>query len=113
MLESLQKAINNVLQAANEWDFTHANPLNKALLNGLAEEHSLCKRLLENFWTDSEKYTQSIINGQGSRVKREWTKIKWCMFHSDDAVRLERNLQGHVMAINIYSHELRWYVLLP
>jgi len=112
MLESLQNAINNAVQAANEWDLAHTNPLNRAPLNGLAEEHNICKKLLENFWKDSEKYTQSIINGQGSRVKREWTKIKWCMFHSDDAATLERNLQTHVMAMNMYSFELWWYVML-
>jgi hypothetical protein len=109
-LESLQKAIKNAIQAAKEWDLAYPNPSNKDPLNALAEEHNICKRLLENFWKDSEKYTQSITNGKGSRVKREWAKIKWCMFHSDDAVALERNLEMHVKAINIYSCELRWYV---
>ncbi|KAF8514922.1 hypothetical protein BDD12DRAFT_770575 [Trichophaea hybrida] len=110
-LDSLQKAINNAIQAANEWDLAHPNAVNKDPLNALVEEHNICKRLLEDFWKDSRKYTESIINGKGAKVKREWAKIKWCMFHGDDAVALERNLRMHVMAINMYSYELRWYVV--
>jgi hypothetical protein len=94
MLDSLQKAINNSVQVAKEWDLAHPNPRNKAPFNALSEEHKICKTLLENFWKDSEKYTQSIVNVRGSKVnlKREWAMIKWCMLHSDDAVVLERNL---------------------
>jgi hypothetical protein len=115
MLDSLQKAIDNAVQVAKEWDIAHPNPSNKAPFNALVEEHKICKTLLENFWKDSEKYTQSIVNGKGSKtnLKREWAKIKWCMFHSGDAVVLERNLSMHVKAINIYSCELRWYGFLP
>jgi hypothetical protein len=109
MLDSLQKAINNSVQVAKEWDLAHPDPSNKAPFNALVEEHKICKTLLENFWKDSEKYTKSIVNGQDSKVKRELAKIKWCMFHCDDAVILERNLSMHVMAINLYSCELRWY----
>jgi hypothetical protein len=109
-LDSLQNAINNALKTAEDWELAHPNPNNKAPFNALVEEHKICKALLENFWKDSEKYTQSLLNGQGSRVRKEWAKIKWCMFHSDDAAVLERNLSMHVTAVNIYSCELRWYV---
>jgi hypothetical protein len=109
-LDSLQNAINNSVQTAKEWELAHPNPNNKAPFNALVEEHKICKMLLENFWKDSEKYTQSLLNGKGSKVKREWAKIKWCMFRSDDAVVLERNLSMHVTAINMYSFELRWCV---
>jgi hypothetical protein len=110
-LDSLQTAINNSVQTVKEWELAHPNP-NKAPFNALVEEHKICKSMLGNFWKVSEKYTQSLLNGKGSKMKRECAKIKWCMFRSDDAVVLERNLSMHVVAINMYCCELRWYVSL-
>jgi hypothetical protein len=111
MLDSLTKAVNNAVHTVSGWDQAYPNPENIAPRNALIEEHHICRRLLENFWNDSEKYTQSILNGRGSRVKREMAKIKWCMFRNEDAAVLERNLNMHVLAINMYSCDLRWYVV--
>jgi len=108
MLDSLTKAVNNAVHTVSGWDQAYPNPENIAPRNALIEEHHICRRLLENFWNDSEKYTQSILNGRGSRVKREMAKIKWCMFRNEDAAVLERKLNMHVQAINMYSCDLRW-----
>jgi hypothetical protein len=56
MLDSLQKAINNAVQVAEEWDLAHPNPSNKVPFDALVEEHGLCKTLLDNF----EKVLRSI-----------------------------------------------------
>ncbi|KAF8244604.1 hypothetical protein K440DRAFT_609178 [Wilcoxina mikolae CBS 423.85] len=111
MLDSLTKAVNHAVQTVDDWERAYPNAANNAPRNALIEEHHICRRLLEKFWKDSEKYTQSIVNGQGSRVKREMAKIKWCMFRNEDAVVLEHNLKMHVLAINMYSSDLRCRIL--
>jgi hypothetical protein len=113
MLDSLQKTINNAVQVAEEWDLAHPNPSNKVPFRALVGEHKTCKMLLDNFRKGSEKYLQSILNGRPKgyhHMKREWAKMMWHMFHSNDAATLGRNLTMHVMAINMYSEQLRWYV---
>lgn len=109
-LNSLERAIQNAVQTVKDWDAAYPNPSNKAPLNALAEEHNICKRLLENFHEKSRRYTESIFNGQGSKMTKEWAKIKWCIFHSDDIAQLERNLRLHILAIDMYSSELRRYI---
>jgi hypothetical protein len=74
-LDSLQTAIKNSVQTVKEWELAHPNP-NKAPFNALVEEHKICKSMLEIFWKVSEKYTQSLLNGKGSKMKRECAKIK-------------------------------------
>ncbi|KAF8541991.1 hypothetical protein BDD12DRAFT_442090 [Trichophaea hybrida] len=111
MLGSLTKAVNHATHTVDDWDRAYPNPANDAPRNALIEEHHICRRLLENFWKDSEKYTQSIVNGRGSKVKREMAKIKWCMFRNEDAVVLEHNLKMHVLAINMYSSDIRCRIL--
>ncbi|KAF8253263.1 hypothetical protein K440DRAFT_467586, partial [Wilcoxina mikolae CBS 423.85] len=110
-LASLERAVNNAIETAKEWDLAHPNPGNKAPFNALIEEHRICQRLLENFMKDLEKYTHRIVAEQGpqpgSRVKREWAKIKWFMLRSDDIVEVEQNLRIHMMAIDMYCCELR------
>jgi hypothetical protein len=115
MLDSLQKAINNAVQVAEEWELAHPNPRSKVPFDALIGEHVICKTLLDNFRKGSEKYLLSILNGKPEgyrdKMKREWAKMMWYMFHSDDAAALERTLSMHVMVINMYSEQLRWYVL--
>jgi hypothetical protein len=116
MLDSLQKAINNAVQVAEEWNLAHPNPSNKVPFRALVGEHETCKMLLDNFREGSEKYLQSILNGKPKgyrdKMKREWAKMMWYMFHSDDAAALHRALMIHVMAINMHSEQLRWYVAI-
>jgi hypothetical protein len=38
-------------------------------------------------------------------MKREWAKMMWYMFHSNDAATLGKPLSLHVMAINMYDSE--------
>jgi hypothetical protein len=112
---SIQKTVNDVVRMAEEWDRAHPNPSNKAFISALVEEQKTCKKYLDNFWKSSEKYMLSILNEQpkGSRekMKRELAKMRWYMFHSNDAAALERNLRTPVGAIKLHSDLLRWYVL--
>lgn len=80
-----------------------------ALLNGLHHGVECCKRLMDEFLTTSKKYTESLLNGQGSRVKREWRKIKWSLYKTEDVQELKTNLQVHVEAFQMYIFAINWY----
>lgn len=41
---------------------------------------------------------------------KEWTKIKWWTYHSDDLVTFERNFDIRIRALNTSSYELQMYV---
>ena len=116
-LTSLGDAINNAVTACTEWDRAYPDQKNHASLNALLEEHRICQHLLQDFWAKSEKFTSSILTVNGrpkskvDALKRGVKKIQWCIFHPDDIVVLDRSLNPHVMAINIYSNSLRWYAI--
>jgi hypothetical protein len=55
MLDSLQKAINDTVQVAEEWDLAHPKPSNIVPFSALVGEHKTCKTLLDNFQKGSEK----------------------------------------------------------
>ena len=116
-LNSLTNAIESSVNACTEWDRAYPDQKNNASRNALLEENRICQDLLQGFWDKSEKYARSIlrVNGQPIpkwNIKSGARKIQWCIFHSDDIVDLDRNLNSHVMAINMYSSALRWYANL-
>lgn len=72
-------------------------------LNGIRYELDCCKRLMEDFLADSKKHTETLLNGQGSRFKKEWRKVTWCLYKAEDVQKLQGSLQGHISAFNIYT----------
>lgn len=83
---------------------THSNStIDTGPLNGMRHEVECCKRLMEEFLDSSKKYTGTLINGQGSRLKQEWKKISWCLFKAEDVQNLQTNLRGHLEAFNFYA----------
>jgi hypothetical protein len=74
-----------------------------SVLNGIISESIICKQIIENFMTRSRSYTDAMVNGQGSRVRREWKKVSWCLFHDKDVHSLESHLQCHLVALAMYN----------
>ena len=73
-----------------------------SVINGIVTETLLCRQLIEAFLKRSKSYTDALVNGQGARMKREWKKVTWCLFHEKDIQTLEMGLQGHLFALNLY-----------
>jgi hypothetical protein len=74
-----------------------------SIINGMVMEIKICHEIILDFLRRSRSYTEVLLNGKGSRVKREWKKISWCLFRQDDVRALERMLQGHLFALNVYT----------
>jgi hypothetical protein len=51
---------------------------------------------------DSRKYTQSLLNCQGSKAKVALRKLKWSLYSVEDSQRLERRLSTHMDAFDRY-----------
>ncbi|KAF8535149.1 hypothetical protein BDD12DRAFT_856713, partial [Trichophaea hybrida] len=60
---------------------------------------------MKDFLERSRKYTESfVLSGKSNQklVLKEWWKISWCLFRSEDAKGLENRLQSHVNAFQIF-----------
>lgn len=77
-------------------------------LNGMRYELECCKRLMDDFWIDYSKYTQSFLDGRGNRFRDGWRKIKWTLFKREDVEILRKNLEGHVIAFRLYTDAITW-----
>jgi len=44
----------------------------------------------------------SLINGQGSKIKGIVRKLKWRLYKSEDAQKLETRLNSHLKAFQTY-----------
>ena len=83
--------------------------LDPSVVNGIRHELACCKKLLEDFLCVSLKYTNSLLPGrETSSIKREWRKIAWSIFRREDVKTLDRNLQTHVQAFQLYSFTICW-----
>jgi hypothetical protein len=116
ILTSLTDAINNARVAYTDW--TSSSPLEKRkaapAMNGIIMETQLCAKIITDFLDRSRSYTDSLINGKvdgkGSKMKREWKKISWFLFREEDALQLGRDLQGHLLALVLYSSaQMKYY----
>lgn len=74
-----------------------------SILNGIITETKICKKIIEDFMQRSRSYTDALANGQGSRAKREWKKVTWCLFHDNDIRNLQHHLQSHLLALCMYN----------
>lgn len=74
-----------------------------SILNGIVTESQKCRQIMDTFMTRSKSYTNALVNGQGSRAKREWKKVTWCLFHEKDIHNMENNLQCHLTALCMYN----------
>jgi hypothetical protein len=110
----------------------------RAILNGISHELNSCKGLINNFLNLSYKYTATLLphdmakgfwksqsvppsSGQKRQTRRErferqWRKISWITIKMEDVEKLERDLHGHILALQLYEgfchpdHRSRWRI---
>jgi hypothetical protein len=97
----------------------------RAILNGISHELSSCKGLINSFLEHSYKYTTTLLpldkakgfwNSESvlpvlgqkrqthrARFERHWRKISWIVFKKEDVEKLERDLHGHLLALQLYE----------
>ncbi|KAL3468956.1 hypothetical protein BJX99DRAFT_93187 [Aspergillus californicus] len=104
----------------------------QAIINGIFYELNCCRELLDGFLDTSVQYTTSLlpsdkskgfwktqmpihVGGQAEsrwkRLEKHWTKISWVVFRKEDVGGLERDLHGHLVALQLYQNFLQQWVL--
>lgn len=74
-----------------------------SVLNGIKHALEECQKLLRSFLKASENYTLTLLpQSKRYSLSREWSKIKWLTCERD-VKRLERDLNLHVQAFQVYS----------
>jgi hypothetical protein len=102
LLESLAAATQQITNFLSSSAACATLRIDQALANGLVFHAQSCQRLMTQFLVDSQKYTQSMINGQGSKAKGIVRKLKWRLYSSEDAQKLELRLRTHLNAFQMY-----------
>ncbi|KAF2811278.1 ankyrin [Mytilinidion resinicola] len=102
LLESLVTSTQQITNFVSSSAACATLKIDQALANGLLFHVQCCRRLMTQFLTDSQKYTQSMVNGQGSKAKGILRKLKWKLYNSEDAQKLELRLSSHLNAFQTY-----------
>ena len=95
-----------------------------ALINGLMYEMDGCRDLLNAFLDKTYKYTASLLppceakkfeeaqtvislfcrrKAGMMRLKKAWREVSWAIFRKEDIQNLERDLERHLRAFQIYG----------
>lgn len=129
-LRSLYSCINAIKDALKKFTEDAPNPElpEVALINGLMYEMDRCRDLLNAFLDDTYKYTMSFLPlGEArkleeartiishfrgrkpvvNRLKKAWREISWAVFRKEDVQKLERDLHGHLFALQMYESFLQ------
>jgi hypothetical protein len=77
----------------------------QAMVNGMLFERQQCKTLMEGFLKASESYNDAFLKRREKTVVRGWRKVTW-LYRKEEISRLERDLQGHMRAMQIYADAL-------
>ncbi|RII19140.1 hypothetical protein CUC08_Gglean001803 [Alternaria sp. MG1] len=102
LLGSLKTSLNLISNFLSTLRVTTSSRVDQAFMNGILFHAGCCYKLLNEFASDSRKYTQSLLNGQGSKAKVAFRKIKWSLYSAEDSRRLERRLSTHMDAFDRY-----------
>ncbi|RYO06490.1 hypothetical protein AA0121_g12037 [Alternaria tenuissima] len=102
LLGSLKTSLNLISSFISTLPVTTSSRVGQAFMNGILFHAGCCYKLLNEFAADSRKYTQSLLNGQGSKAKVAFRKIKWSLYSAEDSRRLERRLSTHMDAFDRY-----------
>jgi len=84
-----------------------------SLIRGLMYEIRCCRYLINAFLDNTYKYTASLLPRLEARklgmkrLKEVWLKVSWATFRKEDVQKLERDLQGHLSALQIYEAALQ------
>lgn len=89
-------------------------PLDTPPLNGVRHELERCRGLMEEFLASSKKYMETPLNGaKGRRFMKEWRKMTWSLYKTEDAQKLQVGLQGHLDAFNLYTSAIIMQRIYP
>jgi hypothetical protein len=77
----------------------------QAMVNGILFERQQCKILMERFLKASEPYSDAFLKRHERVVVRGWRKVTW-LSQKEEIGKLERDLQGHMCAMQIYADAL-------
>ncbi|KAF2855356.1 hypothetical protein T440DRAFT_210129 [Plenodomus tracheiphilus IPT5] len=102
LLTSLKTSITTISKFLSTLSVSTASRVDPAFMNGIQFHSGSCHKLLNQFLVDSRKYTESLMNGKGTKVKAMMRKIKWSLYSTDDAEKLERRLGTHLEAFDRY-----------
>jgi hypothetical protein len=79
--------------------------LDPAPINGVGAELNICKRLLEDFAKRCERFTPYLSTGQNSHsLRRTSAKIVWALSKNGDVERLQKEIEPHIHAFNLYTN---------
>jgi len=76
-----------------------------AMVNGILFERKQCKILMEEFLKCSTTYADAFLARRQKAVVRSWKKVTW-LFQKEDIIKLDRKLQGHMRAMQIFADAL-------
>ena len=96
-LQSALLAVQDLVQKPRRDGKSYASTI-----NAITYQMKCCRKLIEDFNADMEKYRESLCHG-GSRwkVKDNWRKISYKIFKDEDVVMLKDSLGRRVEAINL------------
>jgi hypothetical protein len=80
-------------------------PNTQAMVNGILFERQQCRSLMERFLKASAPYTDAFLSRRQNAMVRGWRKVTW-LYQKDEISKLERDLQGHMQAMQVYSDAL-------
>lgn len=104
LLHSLERSLQVVSAIFLYSSSSSGSPLDIGpVINGIRHELDCCRQLMEEFWSNSRKYTETLLNGRGRKFEREWRKITWCLHKKEDVKKLQESLKGHLDALNSYA----------
>ena len=96
-LQSALLAVQDLVQRSRRDGKSYASTI-----NAITYQIECCRKLIEGFNTDMEKYRESLCRGGSRRkVKDTWRKISYKIFEEGDVAMLKDSLGRRVEAINL------------
>ena len=77
----------------------------QAMVNGMLYERQQCRALMEQFLKASTPYTNAFLRHRGNAIMRSWRQVTW-LSKAQEINKLDRGLQGHMRAMQVYSDAL-------
>lgn len=108
-LKSLEHGLVTSEVVYQQWEKLDIAPAFKrntvAMTNGIHFERQQCKEILESFITSLKPYTDAFVKGRGMALVRQLKKVTWT-FRKDDVGKLDRDLEGHLKTLRMYTEAL-------
>ncbi|KIX97136.1 uncharacterized protein Z520_07250 [Fonsecaea multimorphosa CBS 102226] len=102
LLKSLEISLNSITNFLSSSSLGETSNVDQAFMNGVLFHAGRCHTLLSQFKLDSRKYTERLINGQGNKAQKTFRKLKWSLYSTEDARKLQQRLSLHLEAFDRY-----------